>query len=202
VLGALAGLGFWTLALIAVCLVPLGALELWRHRGGAWRGYLLAAAAFVARSGPWWAYNLEHGWQGVSALCAPAGPGDPLAPVLPLQVRVLGLLTIGLPGLIGARLPWSAEWLLLLVAPPLAAFYAASGLHAWVQARRKAWGGAYRLLWGLALSFVAAFVLSRFGSDPTGRYFVPLYTPWAIFVAAALVAVGRKARWAAVMLSM
>ncbi len=200
VLGLLAGLGFWTLGLIAVYLVPIGVWLLWRHRLRAWRGYLAALAAFVIGSGAWWVYNFQHGWQAALALYNPADAVDPMAPVLPVQARILGLLLIGLPGLLGARLPWSIEWVSIWAAPVVIAFYAAVGLFALGQARRNAWRGVYRFLWGMVSAFAALFVFSRFGSDPTGRYFVPMYVPLVVFTASALVALGRRSRPAAIAL--
>ncbi|MBN1583258.1 MAG: glycosyltransferase family 39 protein [Anaerolineae bacterium] len=195
-LGFLGGLGFWTLGLSVVYLLPTGLFLLWRHRARAWRGYLVAAVAFIVGSSPWWIYNIQHQWQAVLALYNPADAVGPLSSVLPMHTRVLGLFLIGLPGLIGARFPWSVEWVSAWAVPIVVMVYAAVALHAFGKARRDAWHGAYRLLWGIVLSFVALFIVSRFGSDPTGRYFLPLYTPLAIFTASALVAVGKKKRWA------
>jgi 4-amino-4-deoxy-L-arabinose transferase-like glycosyltransferase len=198
--GLLAGLGFWTLGLSVVYLLPLGVLVLWKRRWLSWRGYLVAALAFLVGSGPWWVYNLQHGWEAALELYDPFGQLDPLAPVLPLPERVLGMFLIGLPGLIGVRLPWSVEWVSVVVGPLVVACYAGVALHALGEAKRYAWRGAYRLLWGMCLTFVGLFVFSRFGSDPTGRYFLPLYTPLTIFSSAAIVALGRRVRWGMVLL--
>ena len=200
-LGALAGVGFWTLGLIAVYLLPLGVLLLWRHRLRAWRGYLVAGSAFAIGSSPWWMYNIEHAWVGVRELYDAAAMADPMAPVLPIHMRSLGLLLIGLPGLVGLRLPWSAAWLSLPIVPPVAMLYGAMSWRAAREAKCRAWRGAYVLLWGVVLTFCALFCLSRFGSDPTGRYLLPLYTPLTLFAAAALVAWGRNVRWSTAVFS-
>lgn len=199
--GMLAGLGFWTLGLIAVYLLPMGVLLLWRHRWRGGSGYLVAALAFMVGSAPWWVFNVQHGWQAALALYNPSEAADPLAPVLPVQTRVLGLFLIGLPGLIGMRPPASVEWVSVWAVLPAAMTYGAVALHAVRQAWRNAWEGAYRLLWGMILAFVALFVSSRFGSDPTGRYFLPLYTPLSVFTACALAEWGKKVRWGAIALT-
>jgi hypothetical protein len=54
----------------------------------------------------------------------------------------------------------------------------------------------------MCLTFGGLFVFSRFGSDPTGRYFVPLYTPLTVFGAAAIVALSRRTRWGTVLLAL
>lgn len=199
--GLLAGLGFWTLGLVVVTLLPLAALLLQRHRARAWRGYLVAVAAFALGSAPWWVYNARHAWQGLRTLYDPTGASDPMAPILPLRLRVLGLALIGLPGLVGLRLPWSAEWLSVLCVPPVVAFHSMAAWRALRAARQRAWKGGYRLLWGIAACFGAVSVLSRFGSDPTGRYLLVLYTPLALFAAAVLAALGGRTRWGAAALA-
>jgi 4-amino-4-deoxy-L-arabinose transferase-like glycosyltransferase len=198
--GVVVGLGFWTLGLSVVYLLPLGVLVLWRRRWLSWRGYLVAAMAFVIGSGPWWVYNLQHGWWAALELYDPFGQLDRLAPVLPMPERVLGMFLIGLPGLIGVRLPWSPEWFSVVVGPLVVVCYAGVALHALGEAKRHAWHGAYRLLWGMCLTFGGLFVLSRFGSDPTGRYFLPLYTPLTVFSSAAIIAMGRRVRWGMMLL--
>jgi 4-amino-4-deoxy-L-arabinose transferase-like glycosyltransferase len=195
--GLLAGLGFWTLELIVVYMLPVASFVLWKRRGTAWKGYLAAVLAFAAGSSPWWLHRSLNGVPDLLAFYGSPSPSNPLAPVLPLPTRLLGLLLIGLPGLIGVRLPWSASWLAPVVVLPIVTFYAAVAVHAWAQVRKNAWNGAYLLLWGLGLTFVALFVFSRFGSDPTGRYLVPLYTPLALSVAAAMAALQRRIRWGA-----
>jgi 4-amino-4-deoxy-L-arabinose transferase-like glycosyltransferase len=201
-LGVLAGLGFWTLGLSVVYLLPIGVLVLWRRRWHSRRGYLVAAAAFVVGSGPWWAYNLQHGWEAALELYDPFGQLDALAPVLSMPERVLGMYLIGLPGLIGVRLPWTVEWWSVVGGLLVIVFYAGVALHALGEAKRNAWHGAYRLLWGMCLCFGGLFIFSRFGSDPTGRYFLPLYTPLTILSAAAIVALGRRTRWGVMLLGL
>jgi hypothetical protein len=132
---------------------------------------------------------------GIKSLYDPAAQAGPLVPILPLRLRALGLLLIGLPALIGMRLPWLPEWLSPLLVPVVAAGYGAVAWHAIGQARQNAWRGAYRLLWGMGACLLGILVLSRFGSDPTGRYLIPLYTPLCIFVASSAVAVGHTRRW-------
>lgn len=196
ILGLLAGVGFWTLGLVVVYLLPLGVLLLWRYRARAWKGFLIALLLFAVGVSPWLAYNAQHSWVGVRTLYDPAAERDPMSPVVPIGQRLAGLLLIGLPGLVGVRLPWLKEWLPLAMVPLVVGFYGVVAWHAFSQARRRAWGGAYRLLWGLGVTTIVLLVFSRFGSDPTGRYLLPLYTPLCIFSAAAIAAAGRAWRWA------
>jgi hypothetical protein len=40
-----------------------------------------------------------------------------------------------------------------------------------------------RVLWGMVATLLITFLLTPFGGDPSGRYFLPLYIPLAIFTA-------------------
>jgi 4-amino-4-deoxy-L-arabinose transferase-like glycosyltransferase len=185
-LGAVAGVGFWTLGLIAVYLMPVGLFLLWRLRLRPWRGYLLAGPAFLVFSSPWWIYNFTHGQAGLFALYNPQAVSDPLAPILPLGTRFLGFFLVGLTGLMGLRYPWSAELVSPLLSLPVFVFYGVALVHGgarWFAGRRSGGDGNFGLLWLLAGSFFVLFVGTRFGSDPTGRYLLPLYVPLSVFSA-------------------
>ena len=196
-LGLLAGLGFWTLGLMVAYAVPVAVLLLWRHRMRGWAGYLLGLLGFFLGSGPWWMHNLTGSWSGLRTLFDPIAEQAAFAPVLPFGARALGLLLIGLPGLVGIRLPWMAGELPVYLVPVVLSGYGAVAWHAMGAARRRRWRGGYRLLWGMAISLLLLLLCSRFGSDPTGRYLLPLYTPLCMFTAAGLDALARW-RWAAV----
>jgi hypothetical protein len=125
----------------------------------------------------------------------PIAEQSAFAPVLPFTMRALGLLLIGFPGLLGIRLPWLPGGLPVYTVPFVVSVYGALAWFAIQQARHRRWGGAYRLLWGVVLCLIGLLLLSRFGSDPTGRYLLPLYTPLCIFGAAALDALGKRWQW-------
>jgi hypothetical protein len=53
------------------------------------------------------------------------------------------------------------------------------------------------LLWGICATLFLGFVLTPFGGDPSGRYFLPLYLPLFIFTAQALAALRERiGQWA------
>ena len=195
-LGIITGLGFWILGLIAVYALPVAVMLLWRHRMRGWRGYVAGMLGFFLGSGLWWLYNVRQSWSGLRTLFDPIAERSALAPILPFEMRVLGLLLIGFPGLLGIRLPWLPGGVPVYVIPGIVAGHGVVAWYALQQARHRRWGGAFRLLWGVVLSLLGLLLLSRFGSDPTGRYLLPLYTPLCIFGAAGLDALGKRWRWA------
>ncbi|MDY7039392.1 MAG: glycosyltransferase family 39 protein [Chloroflexota bacterium] len=196
-LGVAAGIGFWTLGLIVVYLVPVGILLLWRLGLRPWRGYLLAGLAFLIFSSPWWFYNFTHGQAALLTLYDPRPASDPLAPILPLVTRFVGFFLVGLTGLMGLRYPWSAEWISPLLGPLALVFYGAAlvyGLIRWLADRRTGAGNRYGLLWLMAGAFFVLFVGTRFGSDSTGRYLLPLYVPLSVFSADLLGMLRRRSQ--------
>lgn len=188
-LGFVGGLAFWTLGMAGVYLLPVALAGALRFRRARVPLYLLAGLAFLAGSAPWWVYNFSHGWAALQVLTL--GAGDLPAPTTAGD-RLLGLLLLGLPAVIGVRFPWEAGF-----APPLLLFggivlFIGVTLFMIETFRRRLAPfaeGSGRLLSFFIAGFVLVFVGSRFGVDATGRYLLPLYVPFALAVGCA--AAGR-----------
>lgn len=187
--GLLAGLGFWTFGLILVYLAPLAAFLLVRGLRRRWRAVLLAGIGFLGGSSPWWGYVLTHGLVAVEELggaaIAGASPGGPIENAL---AHTMNLVLFGLPALAGLRPPWSLEAILPLLAVPALVIWLRVGVFMVAQLRvRSAWlEGGWPLLVGVCATLIAAFILTPFGADPSGRYFLPLYAPLALGLGALL----------------
>jgi len=191
--GLVAGLGFWVLGLIVVYLAPVTLWILWCRRMRPWRGYLLAGLGFAVGSLPWW---LGGGWLAVGEqLTAAAAPGAGWLDQI--GARTLNFALLGLPALFGLRFPWGVTSLSLwLAAPVLALYMGALALGLRRCADRT-------LLWGVWATLFLGFILTPFGRDPSGRYFLPLYLPLSIFTADALTVLRqRMGRWAWAVLGM
>jgi 4-amino-4-deoxy-L-arabinose transferase-like glycosyltransferase len=210
-LGATAGLGFWTSALIGVYLLPAGVViitRLWRGRrsrrnpGDAhsrmWGGALLAVICFALFSGPWWWRNFTHGWSAMRFLLTGTEQSGIGIGTVPLGVRLTGMLLLGLPALLGMRFPWAASYLLLPLAIPILVVFLAALSFALTQLRRHRDAGR-ALLAGMMIAFAALFLLSRFGTDATGRYFLPLVVPLALWTADLLGQIRSSRPWVAVL---
>ena len=219
--GLAAGLGFWAMGLVLVYLVPVALWLLWRLRTHYWRGYLLAALGFAVGSLPWWLGNLGHVDTGVAELFGTAVRSTATADSLVGNVgaRALNFVILGLPALFGLRFPWDVEGPPLLLAVPALALYLGAVAFA---ARRplphpsltrssstpssparspQSASSARPLLWGMCATLFLGFVLTPFGGDPSGRYFLPLYLPLFVFTAELLTALWeRVGRWAWVLL--
>jgi hypothetical protein len=188
------------------------------------RCFALAALGFAAGSLPWWLGNLHQMDAGVAELLGKAVQSTATAKGFLGNVgsRIFNFLILGLPALFGLRFPWSASGPPLWLGVPALALYlgalgyaarrtlerlrgeaastsiasrSGSGHASW----RRAWSTAGRrvdflLLWGIGGTLLLGFVLTPFGGDPSGRYFLPLYLPLSIFTADALVALRQRLR--------
>ncbi|MCX7681879.1 MAG: hypothetical protein N2508_07945 [Anaerolineae bacterium] len=188
--GLVAGLGFWAFSLVVVYIIPVGAWLLWRLRRQALRGYLLSALAFAVGSIPWWLGNIGRLETGIAEMMGTAVRSTAVADTFlgNVGLRLFNFFVFGLTVLFGLRFPWGMEgpplWLGVL---PLALY-----LGALLYGLRRSF-----VLTGIWCTLLLGFILTPFGGDPSGRYFLPLYMPLFICTAA-LIAKLREhlGRWA------
>jgi len=209
-LGVIAGLGWWTNGLIIAFAVPVGLLvlyRLWKPHPSfpaprtRWAGPLLALAGFLAGSAPWWVYNFEHDF---AALAFYFTSGESAVtgndkPSLPFPERVFGLFVLGLPAMVGLRFPWSPAYVLPPVGAEVIVIYSFALVR--LARNRPAANGcpalrpdARWLVLGMIGLFALIFLISKFGFDPTGRYFLPLALPFGVTLGALLVTFGPSRR--------
>ena len=216
--GLVAGLGFWAFGLVLVYLVPVALWLVGRLRARAWRGYLLAAAGFVVGSLPWWLGNLGRVGVGVAELAGVAVRSTATAGNFWSNVgaRVFNFVVLGLPALLGLRFPWSVQGPPLWLAVPTLALYLGALAYALRSPSTRSSStpsssthsspappSPRPLLWGVWGTLFLGFVLTPFGGDPSGRYFLPLYLPLFVFTAGALAALRERiGRWAWVLLGL
>ena len=210
--GLAAGLGFWAFGMTLVYLVPVALWLLRRPPEPTSRltphasrftlyvsRFTLAALGFIVGSLPWWLGNLGQTDIGVAelfgtAISSTATAGSFLGNV---GLRVFSFFILGLPALFGLRFPWSVEGPpLWLSVPALSLYLGALGYGLCRRATATVRSG-HLLLWGICTSLFLGFILTPFGGDPSGRYFLPLYLPLFIFTAEVLTKLReRTGRWA------
>jgi hypothetical protein len=166
-------------------LVYVGA-RLWRQ----WRALGWAAALFAVGFGigaaPWLAYTAAHGLITVrETLGAAIAGASPQHPIFAVFEHLFYFLLFGLTVVWGMRPPWSADFLAL----PLVPFALALNIGALTVAGRRLARPIDRttagrwLLAGTLFTVAATFVLTPFGADPSGRYFLPMAAPLALLLA-------------------
>jgi hypothetical protein len=189
VLGLIGGLAWWTNALIVIYAVPVGVFLLVRlvqaRDRQAWGMLSLALIGFVIGSAPWWIYAIQNDLAPLRFLLPTGLRGGYVGaelPDVPISDRVIGLFLFGLPAVVGMRFPWEGTFFLAPLGL-LVLLIALIGFYRLVRARPAPLrpGAAWILLGMLALMGIV-FLLTRFSSDPSGRYFLPLTLPFALAI--------------------
>jgi len=191
-LGFLSGLGFWGFALIVVYLLPILIYLLFIEltSGQARRRvlihWLLFGLGFSLGAAPWLWFTLTNGLTTLTELSGSAISGASSShPVFAAFAHLFNFLLFGPTVVWGLRPPWSAQFLALPLIPIVLAIHSAvfvfvvfKGIWLRDAARAGRW-----LLVGVCIALVGGFIFTSFGADPSGRYFVPLAVPWALFTA-------------------
>jgi 4-amino-4-deoxy-L-arabinose transferase-like glycosyltransferase len=211
--GLAAGFGFWAFGLVLVYAIPVGIWLLWRILDDSQKDahsrftfyvlrILLTTLGFIVGSIPWWLGNLGQVDTGVAELLGTAVRSTTVAGgfLVNLGARAFNFVALGLPALFGLRFPWSVHGPPLWLGVPALAL-TLGGLGFALRRSRESCPG-YVLLWGICGTLFLGFVLTPFGGDPSGRYFLPLYLPLSIFTADALNQLREHiGRWAWVLLA-
>lgn len=202
--GFLAGFGFWVFGLTLVYTIPTAGLILWSMRGLDHRRDMqkkilgLISAAVIGVS-PWLVWGLSQG-QGnllqelAGSAIAGASPTDPLTAI---GSRITNLLLFGSTVSLGFRPPWEIRWLSLPLMPIALVLWLIIIGHGILNLQRPGPGrmGRYVMI-GLVITLILGFILTPFGADPSGRYFLPLAVPIALIVTDFLLDLrGRYRRW-------
>ncbi len=149
-------------------------------------------------SAPWWLYALKFGvGQLIWELVGGAIAGVEKAPwIVQTWQHLVNLVLLGSTAAFGFRPPWDVTWLALPLIPVVLFFWvlvAITVVKDLVLLQRKSsldesnpmlesrWA---HLLWiSVILILLSGFVLTPFGADPSGRYFVPLAVPLVLLAA-------------------
>jgi 4-amino-4-deoxy-L-arabinose transferase-like glycosyltransferase len=210
--GLLAGLAFWTFGLTLVYILPAGVALAWNDvrrsdRRGRLTHWGLAALGAAAGMAPWLGWAILHSPSRLIAelLGSAIASASPASLPLAWLEHARNLLLLGGSVILGFRPPWDTRWLALPLLPFALAIWSCVFLHAMgvLRHRDAALSGRWMIA-GVAVTTVAGFILTPFGADPSGRYFLPLAYPMAFFAgslaADLLPRVGR--RWVAGMVAL
>lgn len=180
--GLAAGIGFWAFGLTLIYSLPafiyllLTSSEAQRgERSGRWIAWLLAGAMIGLTPILYWIST--HGIAALvrelfgSAIAGTSG-GSYWSEV---SQHVINLLLFGIPALFGFRAPWNVQIFLWPLAVISGLFWLAVLTNAWRVLRyQNIRGDLGRLLFSASGLLLLGFILTPFGGDPSGRYFLPL----------------------------
>ncbi len=202
-LGFWIGLGWWVNGLTGIYTLPVLISLIWcgfqvRQRFDTKKLmllFLLLLVGVMVGSILWWIYALQEGMEKLIREVL----GSAIAPsqqswLLLLLGNLFNLSLFGASVTLGLRPPWEIRWLALPLAPFALAFWLAI-LGLWMRHMRKNKAEmSHWMISGVALSLIGAFVLTPFGTDPSGRYFVPLWIILSLIAGEMVVKTIPKAR--------
>lgn len=151
----------------------------------------VAAIGMVFGSVPWLAYAQQSGVSKlVSELSGSAISGvENLNPLAQIIRHMLNFGLFGSTVVMGLRPPWEIRWLALPLAPFVLTFWVGVLVYVIKKLRvspREPGFTHALLLVGVALMVIVGFIVTPFGADPSGRYFLPIGVVMAIFASQAV----------------
>jgi len=182
-----AGFGFWVLGLTLVYSIPILIVLIWYLSKQDRRIVFLSIACLllggIVGSAPWWGTALREGNPAIiSELAGGAIAGVSSGSWLLKPVyRAVNFLIFGGSVMIGIRPPWSIRWLMLPLVPFALFFWLAVLVYSLQKFIQEKLTDHRSLLTLIGLVLTAGFILSPFGDDPSGRYFLPFLVPMSLF---------------------
>ena len=185
--GALLGFGLWANGLSLVFFLPMGVALLFRmikiSHEKKWGWFLLAGlVGFMIGSAPWWVYATGNGFgQLVNELSGTAVAVEGTSFFQRSMAHLVNLVILGLPAALGLRPPWEVRWLGLPLLPFVLIFWII--VFVFIYRRREKGNNlrpAYFILGGILIILTLLFILTPFGVDPSGRYFLPFIIPLSL----------------------
>jgi 4-amino-4-deoxy-L-arabinose transferase-like glycosyltransferase len=188
-----AGFAFWVFGLSIVFTLPVIIIMFWYiYKNYSYRKtiiiFLIFTVGLLIGAIPWWMpslsnENLNIMQELLGSAITGANQGYPL--LKPLS-RLLSLVLFGGTVMTGMRPPWGVAWLMLPLLPFILIFWLVIMLHS-VRSISKNNDNVGLLALSLVVVVLTfGFIFSPFGDDPSGRYFLPLIVPMAVFGAAAI----------------
>ncbi len=201
-LGMAMGVGLWANGLTLIYSLPVALMILvlvfTRGRQSVGRAALMLALillGFFIGSLPWWIFAAQNGMLALlSELTGSAVAVETQSWLSITGQHALNLVLFGLTALLGLRPPWEVRWLVEPLIPPVLVFWIFCVGYGIRQTAKGDRCVPFRLLGGVALMLIAAFLFTPFGVDPSGRYFLPLSVLLSL-AAGGLIASMKQVKW-------
>lgn len=156
---------------------------------------LIVLSGAIIGSFPWLIYAIQNGFK--SLILETSGSAIANAETVSFLSRLgqhfINFILFGVTVIIGARPPWSVEWILLPLIPIILFFWLGVVIYSWKSIKYGEEYYSKKLVIGsIGFVLILTFILTPFGADPSGRYFVPLVLPLSFFAAEFILWVNRK----------
>lgn len=210
--GLLTGCGLWANGLSLVFSVPAGLFLLWYvwpvRRKALISVLVWTGMGILVGSLPWWIYAVQNGSrQLILELLGTAVAVENGSWFARIVNHLVNFLILGVSVLLGLRPPWSVRWLALPLLPFVVLFWSACLVFCLrrllnrkprllpsqiMETQPRSDRSGYILLSGICLTLLSGFLFTHFGVDPSGRYFLPLAVPLALFAARFILSISRN----------
>jgi 4-amino-4-deoxy-L-arabinose transferase-like glycosyltransferase len=210
--GGFVGCGLWANGLTLVYSIPVILILLYILKKNSSKNpeirqipYLLfSLVGFFLGSLPWWLYAINNGgFQLLSELMGEAvnlEQGYYLARVIN---HLVNFLLLGVPVIFGLRPPWEIRLLFWPLIPFIVIFWSSIVTnYLFLIWKTKRIPIIYLSLLGVVLTLFSGFILTSFGVDPSGRYFLPLAIPLSLMAAEAITRLVKSWRWQIALLAL
>jgi 4-amino-4-deoxy-L-arabinose transferase-like glycosyltransferase len=177
------------------------ALPLHEWRNSFIVGITMALVGFFVGSAPWWIFAFQNDFAPLRFYLGSVGRGSFAGTDvfnLPFGERLIGLFFLGVPTLIGMRFPWTPDYFVPLFGAVVFLIYGLA-LFRLIRQSNSSDGtpilksDARLLILSMIGVFCILFLVSRFSSDPTGRYFLSLVLPLGIMLGTLVASIRRVA---------
>jgi 4-amino-4-deoxy-L-arabinose transferase-like glycosyltransferase len=198
--GLLLGLGFWTNLLSLIIGIPCVLLiAIYVVKGSDWKNCLVGSAFLIAGfcigALPVWLFAFKNG---ASAIVSEILGGYITAESTTWFIKILHhfvyFLIFGIPVILGVRPPWEIRWLMIPAIPVIVFIWVLVVIFLIrLDRERKVEKSFIWLLIGSLLLYFLVYVLSNFGTEPSGRYFLVLMIPLTVLFSISMKAVRKNA---------
>jgi len=219
IFGFIVGLGLWAFGLTLVYGIPAGIYLIWYFGKRiciqkdqvqvcgrtAWiklgKIGVFVSSGILLGAMPW----ILYGWRNGPIELLNEMRGGAIAGVEGLSwlsqniQHLFNFLLLGLTVIFGIRPPWEIRWLALPLIPLVIFFWIGVLVFTVYELKRRNYLHVERIvvLLGIGITLIAAFILTPFGADPSGRYFLPLAIILALLASDMILKLKTKyGRWA------
>jgi hypothetical protein len=183
-----AGFSFWVFGLSLVYTIPVGLL-LFLEIAKTKQSRFLISVSLIAILGIclgaslWLAYAYYEGGNVVLEELLGGAIAQTKSNLILLQpIKQLGsALVFGGTVLLGLRPPWSVRWLMMPLLPFVLIFWMAVLIASFRKIIEDKKNTEWLMIGLVGLVLLLGFIFTPYGGDPSGRYFLPLMVPMAIF---------------------
>ena len=190
-MGLIIGFGFWINSFTLVYSIPVLALLFWQWVQWTHEGieiskvltlFLVLVVGLLVGMTPWIYSIFQLGWhEAVGEIFGSAVAVDKSGYFISIAEHLRNFVLFGFTVIFGIRPPWGVQLLAKALIVPVIIIWLLViyfGLRKSFMNTNK---GIRQLVAGVCLVLMLGFVLTPFGNDPSGRYFLPIYHMLAIW---------------------